>query len=470
MKHTLVRLIGLLIAVMLVLTGCNLIEVDPIMQLDEDLAAAKKQFSGVVVNYDGGEITQEEVMTDLASQYNSMAQLYSAYGMSMTSEVVNNLQQYVLENAVQNVAVSKQLEERGLALDDAALEEINGEVDENYKSLYDSMYAQADGATDEVKAKQTEYALYRNGYTREGLYNAELASHKYELLRDDVQGEITEVTDEELSAAYEEKVSEDEDRYSASASSFESAMTNGTTVYWIPEGYRTVKHILAIPEEDVLNAFKDARSACETAQSDLEGFEEELEALNADDAEDSGEEPAEEPTEEPRTEEAIQADIDKTTAELEAAEQTLAEAEQACLENVKAKTDEIYEKIAAGEDFDALIEEYGEDPGMQNEPSKTAGYYVSADSAKWDARFTAGAMALEQVGDVSAEPVVSSSGVHIIRYESDVTGGAVALDEVHDALYEDTLSSMKTEHFNSELQSWVDALNPVYHMEGFDLN
>ena len=52
----------------------------------------------------------------------------------------------------------------------------------------------------------------------------------------------------------------------------------------------------------------------------------------------------------------------------------------AVLDSVKEKTDEIYGKIAAGEDFAALIAEYGEDPGMQNEPTATRGYYVSAAS------------------------------------------------------------------------------------------
>ena len=36
--------------------------------------------------------------------------------------------------------------------------------------------------------------------------------------------------------------------------------------------------------------------------------------------------------------------------------------------------------------------------------------------------------------------------------------------------YEDTLDDMKTEHFSTELQAWVDALNPVYTLENFNLS
>ena len=483
MRHALLRLAGILIALTLVLTGCNLVEVDPIMQLDEDLAALKKQYSGVLATYDGGEITQEDVMGNFNSQYSYMSQMYAMYGMNMTADVVEDMKKTVVEDAVQGVAIAKQLESRGIKLDDEKLAEIESETDEHYKEVYDALLPKADGKTDEVKAKQTEYNIYSMGYTRDAIYNTELTNANYELIEQTVRDEIAEVTDEQLKAAYDEKVASDEETYSASAGSFESAMSSDSSVVcWVPEGYRTVKHILVKPEEDVLKAVTDARSAVTSAESELEGLRSELDALNDKDAETSEDaaetaEDAEateatedaEPTEAPRTAEAIQADIDAAESKLEALRTDAEKAEADCLASVKDKTDEIYAKIEAGEDFAALIEQYGEDPGMKNEPTKTRGYYVSSASTNWDKNFTAAAMALENVGDVTQTPVISTSGVHIIRYESDVKPGAVPLEDIHDALYEDTLDDMKSEHFNTELQSWIDALNPVYSLENFDL-
>ena len=92
---------------------------------------------------------------------------------------------------------------------------------------------------------------------------------------------------------------------------------------------------------------------------------------------------------------------------------------------------------------------------------------MSANSENWDANFTAGAMALAGVGSVSETPVVSTSGVHIIRYESDAAAGAVALEEIRDALYEETLESAKDDHFTESLTSWTEALHPVYHLDAF---
>lgn len=475
MKHALVRLTGLLIVLMLVLTGCNLIGIDPIMQLDEDMAALKKQYSGVVASYDGGEVTQENVMASFMSQYSYMSQLYSMYGMNMTSDVVTNIEQSVAENAVRNIAIAKQLESRGLSLDGDKLAELDAEADEHYQEAYDSFYESAKGDTDEVRAKQTEYNLATYGYSREALYDIELAAANEELIEQTVRDEVAELTDEELQAAYDEKLAENQEDYETSPSSFESAMTSeDEIVAWIPEGYRTVKHILVKPEDDVLSAVTDARNALEDAQDNIQDLRDELDALNnpeeeADEAE--ADDAAEaEPTEAPRTAEAIQADIDAAEATLPDLEAAVKSAEEACLASVQDKLDEIYEKIEAGDDFAELIEAYGEDPGMQNEPSKTRGYYVSADSTTWDKHFTAGSMALEKVGDVTETPVISTSGVHIIRYESDVTPGAVPLEDIRDALYEQTLEAMKDEHYTTEVDAWIAALNPKYTISAFDLS
>lgn len=477
MRHTLVRLTGVLIALMLVLTGCNLITIDPMMQLDEDFAALKKQYSGVVATYDGGQLTQEDVMGRFTSQYAYMSQLYSMYGLSMSSDMATDIEQSVVENAVQDIAVAQQIEARGLKLDDEKLAEIEAETDEHYQEAYDSLYASATGETDEVRARQTEYNLAVNGYTREAIYDMELASANDELIEQALRDEITEVTDEALQAAYDEKVSEDEDQYADSASSFESAMTSeDDIVAWMPEGYRTVKHILVKPEDDVLSAVTSARSAYSSAETSLEDLRSELDALNDDDAETAGDEAAEEEAADEaaeentaRTAEEIQADIDAAEASLDSLKADVEKAEADCLASVQDKLDEIYAKIDAGEDFADLIEAYGEDPGMQNEPTKTRGYYVSANSTTWDSYFTAGAMSLENVGDVTRTPAISSSGVHIIRYESDVTPGAVPLEDIRDALYDETLENLKTEHYNDELEAWVTALNPKYSIENFKL-
>lgn len=464
MRHTLVRLTGLLIVLTLILTGCNLIGVDPIMKLDEDFAKLAKRYSGVVASYDGGELTQADVMASFSNMYSNYSQMYSMFGYSMPADMVTTVEQSVVEEAVKNVAIAKQMEARGLKLDDEKLAELQTEADEHYKELYDNFYASVTEKDDAVHAKQTEYNMAVNGFTKDALYAIEVAEANQELVEQNVREEIPDLSDEDLQAAYETKLKEDEDKYSA-GSSLESDMTSeDALVSWLPEGYRTVKHILIVPEEGILSAYKDARKAYEDAQSNLDTLNTELEELSHDHEAEEGEEEAH------RTAEEIQADIDAAQASLETLKADMDKAAEDCLAAVKEKTDEIYAKLDDGEDFAALIEAYGEDPGMQNEPTKTRGYYVSAGSTNWDKNFTEGAMSLEKVGDVTRTPVVGNSGVHIIRYESDVTPGAVALDDIRDALYAKTLETAKSDHYTSELNSWVEALNPQYHIDAFNFS
>ena len=268
---------------------------------------------------------------------------------------------------------------------------------------------------------------------------------------------MTEVSDEELQAAYEAQIAEDEESYT-DGSSFESAMSGDSAVVcWMPEGYRTVKHILLIPEDELMTAYSDAVSALSAAQSVLDGYQAELDALNDDDA-----------VEGARTAEEIQADIATAEASVADAQSAVETAAQACLDSVKDKTDAIYARLEAGEDFEALIAEYGEDPGMQNEPTSSRGYYVSAASVRWETNFRDAAMALANVGDYTLEPVISGSGVHIIRYESDVTAGPVALDEVRDALYEQTLTELQEANVTDTIDAWVAERNVSIDVEAFE--
>ncbi len=136
----------------------------------------------------------------------------------------------------------------------------------------------------------------------------------------------------------------------------------------------------------------------------------------------------------------------------------------AALARLQPKIDEIQTKIAAGEDFDMLIEAYGEDDGMKTEPTKTNGYYVSESSQMWDDEFTTAAMALLKVGDVSA-PVLSLSGVHIIKYIADVTPGAVPLEKVKAEIQAETLDTAKNDLYDQTVSGWVTAANAKTYVD-----
>lgn len=458
MDRKLRKFAALLAALCLTLTGCNLIGVDPLMQIAEDRAAVSDVYETVLAEYDGGTVTVADIIYDFNYQWSYYYQLYAMAGMELDEETVAMLRDSCVDAAVERAAQSAEAERRGIALTEEELAEAEQTARQLYDESYASLLSQATDADEDVRAARVEYELYASGQDYETIlayYTAEALNAK---LREQEDAGITDPGEESIEQAYDQRVESDEANYADSPASFESAMTSGTLVTWMPEGYRTIKHILVIPDESVLTPYQEAKSELDTMQSELDSLNEQLLAATDDD-------PAE--GEEAADPAALETQIAAQEAAIAAAEEALQPLADACFADVQDTLDEIQSRLDAGEDFQTLIDEYGEDPGMQNEPTATVGYYVSADSTTWDTAFRDAAMLLSNVGDVS-EPVLSMSGVHIIRYESDVTPGPVPLDDVRDQLFDEALTAAREEHYGALLNEWVAAIHPVYHYDAWE--
>ena len=452
MKAMFAKVLGLTLVLALVLSGCNLIEIDAKMQADEDIANIDKDYAAVVASYDGGEITAAEVVGDFNSTYNQMYYMYSYFGIEMGHDQVHELIEETIAQRVRAEIAAAHYDAEN-SLSDEELEEIAAEAQETYDANLESAKGSVDGSDDNHRTENARVLLHANGMDYDSIYASNLLNAKLSAMEDLLRDEIEELTDEELQAAFDERVAEQQEEYT-DGTSFESAMTGeDEIVCWMPDGYRTVKHILVMPSDEVKNAYSDAVSALSAAQSDLDSLNEELEAEDDEDA---------------RTPEEIQTEIDDAEAVLAECQDAMEAAAQACLEDVKDTTDEIYSRLEEGESFEDLIAEYGEDPGMKNEPTMSRGYYVSSESQQWEANFRDAAMALNQVGDYTETPVVSGSGVHIIQYTADVAGGEVDLDVVRDAFYDETLEARKEEHVTETIDAWVEEANPTYDVDAFE--
>ena len=508
MRSPFLKFLGLALALCLLLTGCNMIKVDEVMQLKEDIKALDKTNARIVVKYDGGEITYGEAANEYNYQMNYMSMMYSTYGLTMDSSTVASIKENVLKSVMNTRAVVMKAEELGITLTDEEVAECESTVETTYQEQYDKYLAEnAAGETDEAKAMATEYALKASGYTKDVLLYQEKASKLIEKVEAQIKGEITEVSEEDVQLAFDVKAAEDEAKYETDTATYESDMSSADTVsYWNPVGYRTVKHILLTPEQEYLDAVSEKQAVVDDLTAQLaaltapaeEPVEEEAVEEETTEEEPAEEEPAEEPAEEePAEEEAAEEETaEEAPAEEEAAEDAPAEepadepaaddpavvelqaqldaanaeldaAKAAAIESVQEKIDDIKQRLDAGEEFQTLIDEYGEDPGMQNEPTASRGYYVSDATTSLDPVFKETAMALENVGDVS-EPVLGQYGVHIIRYESEVPEGNIDIETVREELTASTLEKAQEDHYDEQLDAWVAALNPEYHVENLD--
>jgi len=455
MRNGLVKLACLLTMLALVLTGCSLIEVDPIKEHEENMEALDKDYAKVVVSYDGGQLTKGDLMADYYYQYSYFAYMYSYYyGSAMTEEDAYAIAQSVAEGFMNTTAVLMKAEEMGITLTDEELAECDEYAQNAWQEEYDAAYAAAEGETEEEKKLNAEYSLATRGASYEYYYH----QYEWDLILTKVEevviADAPQLTDAELNTALAERAMDDEAAYSQNSSAFETAMVEGDVlVTWVPYGYRTVKHILLIPEVEVVDAYIATRNDISRVNGELATLNSErLEAKNGNGERDLAD---------------IEADIEAKQAELDELEARLAQNELDCIASVQDQLDEIYPRLEAGEDFDTIMAEYGKDPGMAMEPSKSDGYYVCATSETWDYSFRNGAMDLEKVGDYSLEPVVSASGVHIIYYNSDVVGGPVPLDSIREEFSASAQETANAEYFNGKCAEWVSELNPQYNIDNF---
>jgi peptidyl-prolyl cis-trans isomerase C len=86
-------------------------------------------------------------------------------------------------------------------------------------------------------------------------------------------------------------------------------------------------------------------------------------------------------------------------------------------------------KILAGTDFNALAKQVSDDPSAQS----NGGHIDYFDKAQMDPAFANAAFALKNVGDVS-EPVRSSFGYHLIRFEGRRSATMRTFDEVKESI------------------------------------
>ena len=450
---------ALMCAVLIVCAPVTLAEEDKdarIAELEAQVAELEAQVAAyhlkeIVASFDGGEVSVEEAQT----QYEYMVSIYAQYGIDVAAYgLEDSVRQEVVATLAENAIVLHMAEQLGLGLTEDQETQFATEATQGYESTVEMYYQNyfADQYEDESEGR-TAAAQYLNeqGYTYEStlksLRETQLATNVYDYITADVT-----VTEEEVKAAYDEYVAADQSTYEASAYQFESAYTNGSDIYYTPEGYRVVKHILFQFDDEQSAQYEelcaqldalDAELAEATATDETATDEATTEEVAADET--AADETA---TEEaaPRAAEEIEADIAEAQAQLDALyQQLIPEAEAAAA------------RFESGEDIEALIAELNDDTGMPE-----TGYAVSetadVSTQMWDPAFTEGALSIEEVGGLS-EPVLGTYGVHLIYYAGDLTPGATPYEDVRANVETLALSEKVNQTYADQIAAWEEELN-----------
>lgn len=447
------KMITSLLMALLLLAGSLLGALAEDAAVVADLTAEEETEPVLLASVNGDEIwSNNEDMQELINYYLSY---YSSYGYDTNDE---SLQAYLqaagLHWAIEGILyqqkaaelnVSEMTEEQKAELEAAAREEWEEAVSYYAEYLGGITAESTEEEIAEARLTALSYIEASYGYTEESYISEYVEGSKESQMRQNVQkavlGEI-EVTEDEVTAYFNDLVEEDKETYEGNVPMYEYyTQYMGSDSYYVPEGYRGITHILLEVDADLLSTYADLSAK----------LEEQQEEETADESTETAEEAAAEGEEEPET--------PVTQEQVDAAK-------QAILDSVQAQVDEIMAKYEAGTPFGDLIAEYGTDPGMTQEPNKTNGYAVHAESILWDPAFTAGAMALEKVGDVS-EPVLGSYGIHLLHYTRDIPAGAIELtEEIREQLKEELLSEKETTAVSAMVEEWTNAAEIVYTDEG----
>ena len=421
-------------------------------------APAEAEEPVLLVTVNGEEIKSDNYEVQYWIDYYLYQLASSGYDTS-DPEMLSVVNQYSLYNTMRYVVINQKAAELSLnQFTDDEEAAMKAEAAAGWEQAVSSnIQGITDESTDDEKAAARADAvasLKEQGYDEETYLSEYVESQKTNTLINRLMDYVSagmEVTEEEIQAHFNDLVEEDKAQYGDDISNYEFyTQYYQQSSYYTPEGYRGINHILLKVDEALLNTWKDLTARYEEQKEAEKAPEETPEPADGEDAEAGAAEPADtpEPTAEPVTEEMIEA------------------AKQAILDSVQPTVDEIMAKLKDGVSFDQLILDYGTDPGMQNEATRNAGYPVHKDSVVWDPAFTAGAIALEKVGDVS-EPVLGQYGVHILHYLRDIPGGAVELtddmkSEIHDELFEQKRNAA----LNNALDQWMDEAEIVFTEAG----
>ena len=135
------------------------------------------------------------------------------------------------------------------------------------------------------------------------------------------------------------------------------------------------------------------------------------------------------------------------------------DAQKAAYDHITADADDVLAQLNDGADWDTLMAEKTQDPGMQSGKTSETGYAVCENMSGFDSAFVNAAMALANIGDTSDKVASDMYGYYIIKYVGDVEEGAVALDDVKETIHDELLSTKQDETYNAKVDEWVAAAN-----------
>ncbi|MCK5129786.1 MAG: peptidylprolyl isomerase [Clostridiales bacterium] len=331
------------------------------------------------------------------------------------SEQLAELKDKVLEYCTNQIIMKKELVELGhynlteaehtsaKASRDTVVRNALATMQEQMLAELPTDYTDKDLADLELKYTQIVYDDF-------GLTETELLDYFIdEIALDNAKAALisVSVSDEDVNTLFNSYVEKDKDLFEEDLSAYEYYTTQGDyKPYYIPEGFRYIRHVLIKFEDEIVQQIGNLRSAGD----------------------------------------------DKTANELVAKS----------LETIQDEADEALTLLQSSDiTMNEAIKEYNDDPGMVSFPN---GYLMFSESKTYVPEFTEAGMALKKLGDISGL-VATDYGYHILEYFSDVPSGPIDIDVARNALYDELINIRNIDAWSAQVLKWAEKYDVEYFYE-----
>ena len=394
------------------------------LTLSDDVLASA--YNGAVT------VLKSEIQDEYDQMLSQYVAYYAQYGYSVDeydTELQASVAQETVQTKLSTSIVRHYAAQNGYELTEEKKTELAAQVKtalDNTREYLES-YLSASGFTGDELNAAVEEQMAQAGYTEETLMDSAELNDVLNFLYERATADVT-VTEDEVKAAFDEKVSKQKESYT-SVDAFVNDYVNESEILYTPENVRLMECIFV---------------------ASVEGEATEDEAT------------ADEATEDEAT--ADEATEDEATAD----EATADEAADIASLTGYAKAKAIAAAIAGGADFEETMKAYTEDGSTEEQMLR--GYPVAENSTTYGDEFTAGAMALEHVGDVS-DVIVTDYGYFILRYAKDLESGEADFEARKETETEETLTNKKNDAYSAFIDTILDEadiqvgdLSQMYHV------
>lgn len=403
------------IAALMLFSACSTAEIDDEQEStpeDTQTTDEETQDSNVIAIVNGEPIYKESYDDAYDYYYNYYVSIYgddlsiyeSEISEAALTAVVN---EKIYMDKFSELGYLNYTEEQLADAEAKAQEDIDYYIDLYYS---DEIITQLedDYTDDEYKAAMSKYEedvlASVLEMTKEEIVDYYLASAAEENAYADIVASV-EPTEEDITASYEQILSEYKASVAEDPSLYVSDVNSGYSTYYVPAGVRSVRQVLIKMDQNTIDAITLLRS---------NGFEDEANIL----------------------------------------------LEQG-LESIQESAEDVLSKLENGDiTFIEAIDEYNDDTGMPEE-----GYAVAEGVDNYVEQFTLAAMELAEAGEFTSKLISSDYGYHIIEYYSDIDEGELSLDEVYDEICEELKTSLASEAWSETVAQWEQEAEVEYFLD-----